>query len=114
MRDPDTDSLGESMSTVSPPVQASGSRAKSLARASWIIFLGIVVANSLLRRSGLAGFADVIGLVAAMTGLGLAAAALVYVRRDGWRGILVPALIGAVLNGLTLLIWITNSLSRRS
>lgn len=94
------------MRTLEPAV-APPQRGRPLARASWVIFLGIFIANALLRRFSPV-LMDLVGLVAALAGLGVGVAALVYVRREGWRGILIPALIGAVLNALVLLIWVTN------
>ena len=78
------------------------------ANASWIIFLGLVVANSMLRRLS-PGLADLFVLAGALTALGAGVAGLFYAGREERRGIVLPALIGIGLNGLLLLIFVANN-----
>jgi LytS/YehU family sensor histidine kinase len=61
----------------------------------------------LLRRVSPA-LTDLVALAAAVAGLGAGLVALAFVRREGWRGVLIPAVIGLVLNALVLLIWVSN------
>jgi hypothetical protein len=89
--------------------------AYNLARASWIaplvaaglsafperLFGGVVVKEGLMYLVAVAGF--VVGAVALGT-----------LRRYGRKRILVPALIGLVINGLLILIWTSNFLEAYS
>jgi len=97
----------------SAAVAGSRSRGKTLANASWILFLGLVVANSMLRRLSPA-LADLVVLAGALTALGAGVAALFYARREGRRGIVLPSLIGICLNGLLLLIFVANLMAVRN
>lgn len=94
-------------------VGVSRSRGRTLANASWIIFLGLVVANSMLRRVSPA-LADLFVVAGALTALGAGVAGLFYARREGRRGIVLPALIGICLNGLLLLIFLSNFVAVRN
>lgn len=86
---------------------------KTLARASWITFAAIVFANGSLRER-LPYLVDLLALVGAIVGFVLGAIALLWIRHDGRKGILAPALAGILLNGLTVLIWVTNFLAYRA
>jgi hypothetical protein len=88
--------------------------ARQAARASWIapviIFLLFAFAHQVAAQLIL----ELIALVLIMAGLCLGIAALFGIRKHGRKGILAPALVGLVLNGLLLFIFITNFVAARA
>ena len=88
--------------------------ARQAARASWIgpiiIFLLFAFAHQVAGQVIL----ELIALVLIVAGIGLGIAALFGIRKHGKKGILAPALVGLILNGLLLFIFITNFLAVRA
>ncbi len=84
------------------------------AKASWVgpifIFFIFVFGHQVKARVVL----ELIALVLMAAGFCLAIAALFGIRKYGRKGILAPALVGFVLNGLLLFIFITNFLAARA
>jgi len=80
-----------------------------LAKSSWIcsvaIFGMMAVSSSVPRARTLI---EIMALLLALVGLLLGVAALFGIRRFGRKKILAPALTGIVINGLIVLIWVTN------
>ena len=57
---------------------------------------------------------ELVALLLIIGGLVLGIVALFGIRKHGAKGILAPALVGIVINGLLLLIFITNFLAARA
>ena len=89
--------------------KAPPSRAQQAAKASWMAPLIVVIFNYLLKsslqRTGSRSIVIVVvSLVIYVAGLLLAIYALSQVRTAGRKGVLAPALVGLLLNGLFLLL----------
>lgn len=85
------------------------SRAQQAAKASWMAPLIVVIFNymikSSLQRTGSRSMVIVVvSLVIYVAGLLLAIYALSQVKAAGRKGVLAPALVGLLLNGLFLLL----------
>jgi len=79
------------------------------AQASWVAFL-VFLAVGIFGRGALPPlFRDVLSIAIVLVGFVLAIVALFGIRRHGRKGILAPALVGLGLNGLFLLIALTNA-----
>lgn len=87
--------------------------ARRAATLSWILFLLALAVSALGRGLGLRLVADFLILLFLLTGFSAAVFALAGIKRHGRKGILLPALAGLVLNGLFLLVWITNFVAVR-
>jgi hypothetical protein len=87
--------------------------AHQAAKASWagpiVVFVLLVFGHQIASQVLL----ELIALALILAGMGLGIAALFGIRKHGRKGILVPALVGLVINGLLLLIFITNFLAAR-
>ena len=82
---------------------------QKLAKASWIcplIILGLMTVSRGVASGRI--FVDVAALVLALTGRLFGVVALFGIRRFGRKKILAPALTGILINGLLVLIWVTN------
>ncbi len=94
---------------VSPP-RVSPSRAQQAARASWMAPLVVIIFNFLLKNARLANTTAaslviaVFSLMLYVAGLSFAIYALSQVRTAGRKGVLAPAIVGLLLNGLFLLL----------
>jgi ABC-type glycerol-3-phosphate transport system permease component len=85
------------------------SRAQQAAKASWMAPLIVVIFNyaikSSLQRTGSRSMVIVVvSLVIYIAGLLLAIYALSQVKAAGRKGVLAPAIVGLLLNGLFLLV----------
>jgi len=86
------------------------SRAQQAAKASWLAPLIVIIFNFLLKNASLSAsparsrVIAVVSLLLYLGGLVLAVYALSQVRAAGRKGVLAPALVGLVLNGLFLLL----------
>ncbi len=84
------------------------------AKASWcaplLVFLMILFGRNIASRV----FVELIAFILFVSGFGLAVAALTGIRKHGKKGILVSSLAGLSINGLMLLIFISNFLAARS
>lgn len=89
-------------------------RGATFARWSWLLVVIGIVVNGLVKRAFGAFAADLVVLALIVTGLALAILALARVRREGRAGILLPAIVGLVLNGLLVLIFVTNFFAYRA
>ena|SRR2546425_10550217 len=108
------------MKTETPPPVASNEKPSSAtfahqaARASWlgpiVIFLLFAFGHQVAAQVVL----ELIALVLIVAGICLGIAALFGIRKHGKKGILAPALVGLILNGLLLFIFITNFLAVRA
>ena len=94
--------------------QAALDKATQLAKASWIAPLLVIAVNYFLKQGNLdpsqaASRAAVFALIAAALGaVGLICGimALTQVRKYGAKGILIPAIIGSVLSGLYVVVFV--------
>jgi hypothetical protein len=96
--------------TGKPPTRAFAHQA---ARASWlgpiVIFVLFAAGHQFASRMVL----ELVALALMVAGICLGVAALCGIRKHGRKGILTPALVGLILNGLLLFIFITNFLAAR-
>ena len=82
------------------------------AKGSWIICVVVLLLNSFGKRMvGLEVVLDLVAFAGIVVGLTLGVVALFGIRKYGTKGILANALVGIVLNGLFLLIFVTNFLA---
>jgi hypothetical protein len=94
--------------------ETSHSSGRHVARASWLCVLASWVITWTGGVTGFRVWTDLIVLPVLLVGLACALLALLLVRSQGRRGILLPALIGLVLNGLLATVWITNFVRARA
>ena len=87
------------------------SRGRPIARTAWILFLAAfgvnTVVNTVGNVTGLFVLAGPLALALMLVGLCCGIGALFFVSTHGRKGILIPAIIGIVLNGLFILGWVT-------
>ncbi len=79
--------------------------------ASWSIFILFIIVNSKLRSVGAPIIADLVSFSLVVSGFVLACVGLFGVARHGRKGILIPAIVGLILNGLFILVGLTNLLA---
>ena len=79
-------------------------RGRLLAVGSWIAFACFVTLG-LMRLSGSGRFFVMARPTGFFLGVALAVAALVHTRWEGRDGIVVPATIGLLLNGVPSIVW---------
>ena len=84
---------------------------RQAAKASWTSVIAILVLGIFGQASGSMIFIDLLSLVFMCTGFSLGAISLLGIRKYGAKGILMPAMVGLILNGLLLFIFITNFLA---
>lgn len=77
------------------------------ARASWILPIVAAIASNLVRPSS-ALFADLIMLALIVSGFALGLIALFGVSRVGRKGVLVPAVVGVILNFGLISLFVKN------
>jgi hypothetical protein len=83
-----------------------------VAKASWIICVVVLLLNSFGKRMvGLGAVLDLVAFAGIVVGLTLGVVALFGIRKYGTKGILANALVGIVINGVFLLIFVTNFLA---
>ena len=98
-----------------PPVSSGSakvplSRAQQAAKASWLAPLIVIIFNFVIKNASLpvsqarSLVIAVVSLLFYLGGLVLAIYALSQVRSAGRKGVLAPALVGLILNGLFLLL----------
>ena len=84
---------------------------RALARASWVLFIVMFGVSAAGRVAGFGVPTDVVALLLLLAGFGCGTVSLFFISSQGRKGILIPALIGLILNGLFLLVWATNFLA---
>lgn len=80
---------------------------RNVARASWISFVIAIGVNTVMSSVPPVP-REMLVLLFVLLGFVLGVIALVRMAWEGRRGILVPALIGVLLNGLLILIFVSN------
>lgn len=93
------------------PKPKPNSFAHQAAKASWIIGVVVVFLGFGKRIAGLGLALDLVTLLVVVVGLVLGTVALFGIRKYGPKGILANALVGIAINGLFLLIFLTNFLA---
>lgn len=85
---------------------------QSLAKASWVfplIIVGMLTVSRIVPRAKT--IVDMVALLLALIGFVLGIVSLFGIRRYGRRKILAPALVGILVNGFFILVWVTNFLT---
>lgn len=88
--------------------------ANQAAKASWIAPLVVLALFVFAHQIAARVLLELIALGLIVTGICFGVAALFGIRKHGKKGILTPALVGLILNGLLLFIFITNFLAARA
>ena len=84
------------------------------AKASWASAALVFILVAFGRRTGATVVIELIALALMLVGLALGVISLFGIRRHGTKHILAPALVGILINGLLLSIFITNFLAARA
>lgn len=88
--------------------------AQKAAKASWQIFIVVVLLTMLSRTIPSAiVIVELVILLFLITGFVAAAFALLSIRKLGSDGVLFPGLVGVVLNGFLIFIFVTNFIAAR-
>ena len=88
--------------------------AHQAAKGSWASAIIIFVLVAFGGRLGARVFIELIAFLLMVVGLALGVIALLGIRKHGMKGILAPAIVGIILNGLLLFIFVTNFLAARA
>jgi hypothetical protein len=94
----------------SQPIALSHQAAKASWASAVIVFFLLMFGN----RTGAKVAVELIALVLLVAGFILGVVALFGIRKHGTRGILAPALLGILINGLLLFVFVTNFLAARA
>jgi positive regulator of sigma E activity len=86
----------------------SPTRYRGAARLAWLLPVGGMVLNSILRRSAGALVADAVVMLLVLAGIVAGVYALTGVSRVGAKGVVGPAVAGLIVNGLLVLIFVSN------
>ena len=82
---------------------------QTLAKASWVCPIIMICMITVSRSAPQArSIVDMVALLLALIGFVLGVVSLFGIRRYGRKKILAPALVGIVLNGFFVLVWVTN------
>ncbi len=88
--------------------------AHEAAKASWASAVILFVLLMLGGRTGSRVILDLVALQLIAAGFVLGIVALFGIRKHGAKGILAPALVGIIINGLLLFIFATNFFAARA
>jgi hypothetical protein len=93
--------------------------AHQAAKASWasaVIIFGLAAFGGAAQREfvGARVLIELVALFLMVVGLALGVVAWFGIRKHGTRGILAPAVVGIILNGLLLFIFVTNFFAARA
>jgi len=107
------------MSTETPPLPPpqkyrTKAFAYQAARASWLGPVVIFVLFAFGHQVEARVILELIALALILAGICLGIIALFGIRKHGKKGILAPALVGLIFNGLLLFIFITNFVAARA
>src|SRR6266540_1637911 len=101
-----------------PPVTTAPQQVKAFphqaAKASWASAALVFILVAFGRRTGATVVIELIALALMLVGLALGVISLFGIRRHGTKHILAPALVGILINGLLLSIFVTNFLAARA
>jgi hypothetical protein len=87
--------------------------AHGAAKGSWLCTILALILFQIGRRTGQVVIFELVGLLAIMAGLLLGVIALFGIPKYGAKGILGSALTGIAINGLLILIFVTNFIAAR-
>jgi len=104
--------LTQQMETPTPPKPKSFFH--QAARLSWICPLIIFVLLMVTKQMGMPVIIDLVGLFLMVAGLIFGIVALFGISKHGMKGILFQAVVGIVINGLLLFIFVTNFMAARA
>jgi lipopolysaccharide export LptBFGC system permease protein LptF len=96
-----------------PPPQATAF-AHQAAKVSWVCPIIVFVLVPLGGQVAARVIIELIALLLIIVGLVFGVIALSGIRKHGSKGILAPAIVGIIINGLLLFIFITNFLAARA
>jgi len=82
--------------------------AQQAATGSWVSFIIIIVMLAVGRKAMPVVILDLTAIIFAIAGIVAGIIALFGIHKYGAKKILAPALIGIILNGFLVLIWIMN------
>jgi len=88
--------------------------AHQAAKGSWASAVIVILLLAFGGRTGARVIIELVALLLIVAGLVLGIVALFGIRKRGAKGILAPALVGIIINGLLLLIFVTNFLAVRA
>jgi len=88
--------------------------ARQAAKGSWASAIIVFLLLAFGGRTGAKVILELVALLLIVAGLGLGVVALFGIRKHGRKGILVPALIGIIINALLIFIFVTNFLAARA
>lgn len=87
------------------------------AKLSWVCPLMIFLISVVRRQIGsptVMVICDLVALLLVLVGLIFGIVALFGISRHGKKGILIPAIVGIIINGLLLFIFVTNFMAARA
>lgn len=96
------------------PPQKTTAFAHQAAKASWASAVIVFFLVAFGGRTGARVILELVALFLIVAGLVLGIIALFGIRKHGMKGILAPALVGMVINGLMLFIFVTNFVAARA
>src|SRR5687768_5866635 len=99
------------MDTPTPPKKSFSHQAAKL---SWVCPIIIFVLLMFSRQIGARVIIEMVSLLLMVVGLVFGIVALFGIRTHGKSGILAPAIVGIIINGLLAFIFVTNFLAARS
>src|SRR6266540_5369836 len=99
------------MDTPTPPKTSFSHQAAKL---SWVCPILVFVLLMFSRQIGARAIIELVSLLLIVVGFVFGVVALFGIRTHGKGGILAPAIVGVIINGLLLFIFITNFLAARA
>jgi hypothetical protein len=84
------------------------------AKASWVCAVIVFLLVAFGGRTGAKAILELVALVIMAIGSLLGIVALFGIPKHGAKGILAPALVGIILNGLLIFIFVTNFMATRA
>jgi len=88
--------------------------AHQAAKGSWASALIVFLLLAFGVQSGARVILELVALLLNIVGLALGIVALFGIRKHGSKGILAPAVVGIIINGLLLFIFVTNFVTARA
>jgi hypothetical protein len=99
------------MDTPTPPKKSFSHQAAKL---SWVCPVLVFVILMFSRQIGMRVIIELVSLLLIVAGLVFGIVALFRIRIQGKSGILAPAIVGIVINGLLLFIFVTNFMAAKA
>ena len=99
------------METPTPPKTSFSHQAAKL---SWVCPIIVLLLMMFGRQAGGRVVIELVALLLIVVGFVFGVVAVFGIRTHGKRGILAPAIVGIIINGLLLFIFVTNFLAARA